>query len=436
MVEAEAAFDALFFMDVVKKIEDKPSGSQLTSTDLDYFELSTGIRKLLPTGMQVTGTYLMRRTKTSLSFQQLNPEYFNHLELALRQPLLRGFGIDYNRSVIRIAKNNRRLSDLAFFRMVQDTVHQVEERYWRLVQARREVVIAASTLADFERIYDWLVARRDFDVMEVQLQATKANLEQSLADFIRTRASVADAEDALLAAINDPDINLAEDVEIIPEDFPFLDPLAIDRLAEVQTALDQRPEIKEQKLALENAGIGVGRAKNEELPKLDLSFAYTIDGLAGTADKSFDELSRNVFNEYQVGVQFEVPIGNRGPRAAHRRARLEHAREQARLQQLYEQVILEVNIATRAINTAHDQIGPGLASADARQREVDSIVARAERKDMNTLTNELNSRRSLAAARRTALNAIVEYNIAIIDLEKAKGTLLSYNNIVIDAVSP
>ena len=112
------------------------------------------------------------------------------------------------------------------------------------------------------------------------------------------------------------------------------------------------------------------------------------------------------------------------------------AREQARLQQLYEQVILEVNIATRAINTAHDQIGPGLASADARQREVESIVARAERKDMNTLTTELNSRRSLAAARRTALNAIVEYNIAIIDLEKAKGTLLSYNNIVIDAVSP
>ena len=243
VVEAEAAFDALFFIDVVKRIEDKPSASELSSTDLDFFQLSTGIRKLLPTGMQVSGTYLMQRTKTALSFQQLNPAYFNSLELSLRQPLLRGFGIDYNRSVIRVAKNNRRLSDLAFFRMVQDTVHQVETLYWRLVQARREVVIATRTLADFERIYDWLVARRDFDVMEVQLQATKANLEQSRAEFIVTHAAVADAVDALIAAINDPNLNLAEDIEIIPEDFPFLDPLSIDRLAEVQTALEQRPEI-------------------------------------------------------------------------------------------------------------------------------------------------------------------------------------------------
>ena len=56
--------------------------------------------------MQISGTYLLNRQKTSLAFQNINPEYFNSLELAFRQPLLRGFGIDYNRSVINIAKKS------------------------------------------------------------------------------------------------------------------------------------------------------------------------------------------------------------------------------------------------------------------------------------------------------------------------------------------
>ena len=94
-------------------------------------------------------------------------------------------------------------------------------------------------------------------------------------------------------------------------------------------------------------------------------------------------------------------------------------------------LIRDVHLAIRELNTAYDQIPPTYESAEARLREVDSIVARAERKDHGTLINELGSRRSLANARRFMLDAMVRYNIAIIDLERAKGTLLRYNNVVI-----
>ena len=83
------------------------------------------------------------------------------------------------------------------------------------------------------------------------------------------------------------------------------------------------------------------------------------------------------------------------------------------------------------MSTSYDQIGPSFESAEAREREVRSIVARAERKDFNTLNTELSSRQSLASARRAILAATVDYNIAIIDLERAKGTLLPYYNILI-----
>lgn len=430
-VEAEAAFDATFFTNITKNKVDRPSGNQLQSTDLDAFSSNYGLRKLLPTGMSVVGSYGLNRSKTSLSFQQINPEYTSNFIFEMRQPLLRNFGIDFNRSLILISQNDRRIGHEAFRRQIRDTLRQVEEFYWRLAQARRDVLITARLLASFETIYEYLVAREGFDITPVQIAATKANLEQAKADFVRRRAVVFDAEDRLTAVMNSDDINLADNLEMIPIDFPKMNRVVIDRLAEVQTALDNRSEIREQELRIANAKIALGRAKNGELPRFDVTFRQTYDGLAGNADKSFDELSRRKFIEYFVGVELEVPIGNRGPRAASKRFQLQHSQAVAALKRVLEETILDVNLTSRAMSTSYDQILPSFEAAEAREREVNLAVARAERKDYNTLSNELGARQSLAGARRAMLAAMVDYNVAIVDLERAKGTLLNYNNVVI-----
>lgn len=431
VVEAEAAFDALFFTNVIKNNVDRPTGSELMSTDLDFFQLSTGVRKLLASGMQVGGRYELERTKQAFVFQQINPEYVSRFVLEMRQPMLRNFGIDFNRSLILVAKHDRRIGDLTFRRQIRDTLRQVEEMYWRLVQVRRDVVITARLLAEFEAIYEWLVARQAFDITPVQIAAAKADLEQAKADFVIRRAGVFNAEDRLIAVMNDPDVNLTGGMELLPDDFPQLQRIVVDQLGEVQTALDNRTEIKEQELQIAKAKIGVGRAVNAALPRVDLTFRVTHTGLSGTADRSFDELSRRKYIEYFVGVELEVPIGNRGPRAAHRRAELLHSQAVAGLRRAFEDVILDVNLATRRLDTAFDAIGPSFESAEARDREVESIQARAERKDHNTLINELGAQQRLANIRRSMLNAMVEYNIAIVDLERAKGTLLEYNNVIV-----
>jgi len=286
---------------------------------------------------------------------------------------------------------------------------------------------------EFEQIYEYLDARKEFDVIPVQLADTKANLEQARADFIQRKANVFDAQDRLMSLMNDPGMPIGGGIEIIPSDVPQMTRIVLDSLAETQTALDYRPEIKEQELTISSAKIGVNRAKNLELPRLDASFQYHIDGLAGTADRAFDQMSGSNFISYFVGVEFELPIGNRGPRAAHKRARLQYLQAEAALRDLFEQVILDVNESVRSLGTAYDQIKPSIEFVEARERQVESLVARAERKDFNTLNTELSSRQSLASGRRAMLNFIVEFNIAIIDLERAKGTLLRYNNVIIPA---
>ncbi len=431
LTEAKAAFDALFFTTVNHIKQDRPTGSQLITADLQQLDMEYGFRKLLPSGAQISTSYGLRRTKTSLSFQTINPEYFSKIALSLRQPLLRGYGLDYNLAFIRVSRNDHLVSKWAFRREVRDLLRDVEEAYWRLLQARRDIVITARLLADFEAIYDYLQARKSFDIMPVQLEATKANLAQTRADFVAREAAVFDAEDRLVALINDPSLNLADGVEIIPTDVPMIELMSADRLAEAQIALDHRPEIHEQKLTIANAKIQIGRAKIDELPKLDVTFNYTIDGLAGNADGSFDEVTRHKYADYFVGVEFELPIGNRGPRAARKRADLQYRQALAGLNAVIEQILLDVNVSVRALATSYDQIAPSLEAAQSRQREVDSIIARAERKDFNTLNSELSSRQQLAAARRAMLAAIVDYNIATIDLQRARGTLLEYNHVVV-----
>ncbi len=445
VVEAQSAFDAVFFSDIVKNNVDRPNATYLVPTDLDLFQSSYGIRKLLPTGMTASAAYQLNRSKTVIkghvktmqeSLNIADPEYTSNFVLEMRQPMMRGFGLDYNRSLIMIARNDRRISQHAFERQAIDTLRLVDEYYWRLVEARRDVVITARLLAEFEAIYEYLEARQAFDITPVQLSATLANLQQARADFIRRRANVFDAEDRLISAMNGDKLNLAQETEIIPEELPQTPEILIDRLAEVQTALQFRPELREQEIRVASAQILVGRAKNEELPRFDLTWRTTFDGLGENADQSFDELTRGNYVEYFIGVEFEVPIGNRGPKAAHKRAQLQYEQQVSQLKSTFEKVILDVNLVVRGLQTAFDQIVPSFEAAEAREREVQSIVARAERKDINTLTTELNARQSLAGARRAMLASMVNYNIAIADLERAKGTLLQYHNVVIpDEVS-
>jgi outer membrane protein len=429
IVQAEAAFDGTFFSQMTKNKRNAPAPSQLVGTNSDTFSLTGGIRKPLVSGGQITAQVDFGRTETDNQFQTINPVFTNAWVFEYAQPLLRGAGIDFSRSQIEISRNDYRISQHAFRRQVRETLSGVEQAFWRLVQARREVLIRARLLSEFEKIYDYLWQRRDFDIFQIQLSQTKASLESSKADFIQVLLQVRDAEDALLALINDPELNLADDIEIIPVDFPSLILSEVDRIGAVQEALEHRAEIAEARLAIDNAALTVGQAKNQAQPRFDALFRVTSSGLGTSADAGFDQSTQNNFIDYFIFLDLEVPIGNRGRKAALRQSRLRHAQSIAALKARVEQVILEVNSAARAVTTRFEKIDPSLESAQANEDQVASVIARAERKDFTALNQELNARSSLATSRSTLLQNLIEYNIALVELERTKGTLLDYNNV-------
>ncbi len=77
-----------------------------------------------------------RVTSGNQPFTTFEPVQLNsNFRFQLTQHLLQGFGFAPNTRFIRIAKNNRELSDVAFRLQITRRVDQIENMYWDLVYA-------------------------------------------------------------------------------------------------------------------------------------------------------------------------------------------------------------------------------------------------------------------------------------------------------------
>ncbi len=429
LVEAEAAFDAVFFLDLSYTNTDQPTASQLASNQSDFRQYQGGIRKLLPTGMQVQTSVVQSRSFTDLVFATLNPSYDTRFTASFTQPLLRGFGLDYNRSAINIARVGQQVDYEQFLILVRDTLMSLEEAYWGLVSARRFAMVLAETVGQNRVTYQNMRDRGDYDATPVVINNSKSRWKSRQVEYLEAVKRVRDAEDVLINLLNDPDFKLSDDVEIIPIEALFAAPIALDHFAVARTALEQRSEIRQARLGIEQARIQTQRAKNETLPQLDLAFQYDVQGIGTNADNSFDNMTTNRFRSYAVSVSFSYPIGNRGPRVALRRARMQESQAMVQLELVLDAVVQEVNAAVRQLNVRYEQIPPQLGAVNAADANLRALQARAESVGPNYLETELSAIEQVASTRRRLLQVITDYNVAIAKLEQAKGTLLDYNNV-------
>lgn len=434
LVQAEAIFDAVFFLDANYGHTDTPAATwEGDNPQRNARGYGGGFRKLLPTGMRVETSLRQTGVRTTLEPKQntvINPAWDTVFTASLTQPLLRGFGLDYNRSGIEIQRVNLKVSQEQFEQDVRDRLFQAEQAYWALARARRAVLITVESVAHNQVTLENMEARLGHDATPIEVNNARSRWQQSVVDFQNTVRFVRDAEDALKNIMNDPEFKLSEDVELIPTETPYASPLAIDQFAEVRTALDERSEIRQAKLAIQAAAINTARTKNETLPQLDLTFQYQVEGLRRSPDSSFDNLTTNRYNSYNVIVGFQVPLGQRADWANYQKARSQESQAVVRLQQVTDQVVLDVNNAVRALVVDWDNVPPALDAVIAADRNLRALQERANEVSPSFLETELSGVEQLANTRASLLRVIIDYNIAIVALETAKGTLLQYNNVV------
>ena len=149
-----------------------------------------------------------RQTSNS-PFNILAPILNASYRLSFHQPLLAGFGLGPNLRYLRIAKNNKKISDIAFKDQVMATVTQIENIYWDLVNSYEQAQVNEQSLAFAQRSLDnakkqlQLESVPAMDVMRAEAEVSKRDQDLTVA---RTSLQLQELlmKNALTKSLDDP----------------------------------------------------------------------------------------------------------------------------------------------------------------------------------------------------------------------------------------
>ena len=420
----EAKFEATIFagytrndQGVVTNLEQ----GEPTSSD----EFLAGLRLPLASGGTLTVDTLATQSDLPTGFANAEP-WESNVRFSISQPLLRGAGV-VNTASIRIARWNRNLADarlkLAAIRILSDA----DKAYWRMYEAYRELDVRKSqyqlAVSQLDRAQRRLNAG---DAPEIDVIRARSGVGRVLESIIRADATLRQRQRALKQIMNLADLPIDSATALEPGTEP--DPIRIeldgDKLA--AEAVNNRMEMLELEIQLSIDATTVDTRRNEALPVFAFEYRYSIQGDDASFDSSYASLGDS--DSHRIGLNGEVPIGNeqrenrlsaailqRVQRLASKESRAQSIRVEVydaldRLKQSWQSILaarLETMLAARTLQGEERQFDVGL----------------------RTSTDVLDAQSRLADAQSREVQALSAYQIALIDIAFATGTLLGQSKV-------
>lgn len=429
---AKAVFDPTAFAEVFFARTELQNRSGLATNPVTEDEdvgAAVGVRQKLPTGADYELRFDNNRNDTNTSFLGgLNPAYESALTLVLTQPLLKNFGVDVNRTGIKIAQNEREISLDRFRERTMDVVAGIYNAYWDLVFALEDLKVAQRSLDLARELAELNRARvRAGVAAPVEITQAEAELAARQAGVTVAEKQVRDAEDNLKVILNIPKEGEWGGA-ILPSDPARFTPITPDLPAAVADALSKRPEYEAAKIDLGNRELTLRFARNQLLPDLALEGSVGLNGLGGSYEDDLDNLGTTDFYTASVGLVFSVPLGNRAARAEFIKAQLELEQARVSLRSLELGITAEVREAVRRIERNAKLIDETKAARVLREEQL-----RIERKRLeagvSTTFEVLTFQRDLAVAQSAEVRAVTEYNKSMANLDRVRGVVLEKHRI-------
>jgi outer membrane protein len=410
-------------------------GDEVTQVTRNW-SLAAGI--LFKTGGDLSVSWNNSKTDTDSVFSTFNPSFSSGLNINLTQPLLRDLKIDSSRQQLRVSKNNLAISDIQFKQTVTNVVANVRLLYYDLIfaadnlNAQRKSLELAQKLLDENKIKVRVGTLAPLDVVEAE-----AEVAGRQGDVIQAEAALEDAEDALKQVIfpaSEPEL---WELRLVPTDRPTAEPREIHVEAAVANALENRTDVRAQRMSLENNEISLEFARNQVLPSVDLEAGYGTTGIGGTSlirdgfggpiidtiPGGYGDAVSQVFGRdyptWRVGVRVSYPILNRNARGNAARARLAKEQAEASLRRLEMQIARDVRAAARNVDTNFELVMSTRATRVLQERRLDAEEKRFAA-GMSTNFFVTQAQRDLAFAEVNELQAIASYRKSLIEFERVQ----------------
>jgi outer membrane protein len=425
--EEEARFEAAFNSNVNFVKTDTPTASfldEISGSQTEYLGTDLGVQVPLRTGGTVNFNMADSRIKTGSIYSVFDPSYSSDMSLSISQPLLRNAGRRTSTYAIRIAEYERQITDARTKLEVIRVLAAADRVYWYLYAARRELEVRKKQYDLAEALYQQALRFVEAgDKPQVEVIRTEAGVAQRLEAIIIAENNVRVRERDLKRTLNKVGLGMETPTVLIPatEPDPVRYELETKRL--VATAMENRTEMLELELQIAEDVASVEYAKNQALPLVTLDYRYNVNGLGASRNDSFDLLFDKRFEDHRVGLQLLVPLGNGAAKS-----RLLQAFYQRR-QRLASRDNRETMIELDVLN-AVDQLEANWQRVLASRQSsiLDGRLFEAEKRQfelgLNTSTDVLQAQANFANSQSAEIQALTDYQISLVDLSYATGTLL------------
>ncbi|MFM9067822.1 MAG: TolC family protein, partial [Planctomycetota bacterium] len=439
-----------------------------------------------------TGTEFTARSISSYDFNNApgnfdpNLPWTTYVEGEFRHPLFQGSGVDFNRIAgpnatpgvyngVTIARLNTDISTADFELGLRDYINNVENAYWDLYYAYRDLEAKTSGREETLKIWEGFRTRiQTKSALQYEKEAQSREQYYRLSEEVQNAfsgkvqtgtRSGGDIGGGTFRAV--PGVQVAErrlrlliglpinDGRIIvPKSDPCLAPMKLDWNSLTAEALARRPELQRQRLQVKRRELELLASRNFLLPRLDLIGRYRFRGtgvdlwnnsngyIPGTEALNVDNAVQNLvsgdYPDWRLGGELTFPVGFRQGHAAVRNAQLFLARERALLTEQERSVLHDLSNAYSDVARTYELCMLAAQRRDAARQRYSQLRAEIPQ-DPDTpspgkiyesrMTDLLEAIRRVVDAESTYHAAVVENALAIKNVHFEKGSLLEYNNV-------
>jgi outer membrane protein len=412
-------------------------------------------------------THLATNSPISL----LSPGINSNFQVRVTQNLLQGFGSLPNTRFIRIAKNNREISDVAFRLQIITTVDQIEDMYWDLVYAYENVRVQEEALTYAQKaLTDTKQQAQVGTVPPIQVVSAQSTVSTDEQNLILAQNNLELekllVKNALSRSIEDPVLAEADMIPTSTMQVPQ-EEAAVPIQDLISEALGHRAELAESRIDLNSRDLSSKAVRNAMLPTLDAFAYYSGSGIGGNVNPAIlpprcnagppdcfsgpdapspfsnggpvgyggtlNQLFNGTAPDKGIGLTLTIPLRNREAQANQVRAELEYRQAQVRLHQLENQVRIEVRNAQFDVKQNRASVQAAQYAVDFARQTLDADQQKLK-VGLTTTTAILQDASILTTNESNLVSAKAAYEKSRVELDRATGLLLDHTGIdVVDA---
>ena len=450
---ALSAFDAVWsataswqHADTPRNYKDAYLDTVAAHTDSGTFQ--TTLSKTVATGGNVYASTGFGYDDSDATSRLWRSDWTSYVEAGFTQPLFRGAGVEYNRIAgpngtmgnsngVVIARINTDIALVDFEMGVRNTLQDIEETYWNLYYAYRNLNAAASGYE--AALNQW----RNVDAQSQlgRTQGAAQNLAQAEKNYQSFKVSAQEAQNNLYK--NEQLLRYM--IGIAPTDGRLIKPVDEPTVAKVKyvweeivaEGLARAPELRKQKWTVKKRELELIAQRNYLKPQVDLEGLYRFHGLghdlidsSNKKSNAYGSMTSGDYQNWGLGITSSITLGFRREMAAVRNAELALARERAILQEQELELVHNLSDLYRDVERNYRLIEDYLAVLRAARKQYRAVEASF---DLNktTLYEVLQAQQELADAETRYYRTVIDYNLSIVNLNYRKGSLLEYNGVTL-----